>query len=86
MAQLLQVELERVFAEHGLNSGEFDVLATLRRGGDPYRLTPTELSEALMILATSGGMTKRLAALEARGLIGRGTDGEQRQSGRSGWP
>lgn len=69
LAQLLQAELERVFAAHGVNGGEFDVLASLRRAGRPYRLTPTELSKALMV--TSGGMTKRLAALEGRGLIRR---------------
>jgi DNA-binding MarR family transcriptional regulator len=72
LAQLLQVELEPVFAAHGVNGGEFDVLASLRRAGRPYRLTPTELSKALMV--TSGGMTKRLAALEGRGLIRREPD------------
>ncbi len=72
LAQLLQAELEPVFAEHGLNGGEFDVLATLRRSGKPYRLTPTELSTSLMV--TSGGMTKRLAALEGRGLVLREAD------------
>jgi DNA-binding MarR family transcriptional regulator len=69
LAQLLQPELEQVFGAHGVNGGEFDVLATLRREGRPYRLTPTELSRALMV--TSGGMTKRLAALEGRGLVRR---------------
>jgi DNA-binding MarR family transcriptional regulator len=72
LAQLLQAELEPVFAAHGLNGGEFDVLASLRRSGRPYRLTPTELSKALMV--TSGGMTKRLTALEGRGLIRRDPD------------
>lgn len=72
LAQLLQVELERVFGEHGLNGGEFDVLAALRRSGSPYRLTPTELSRSLMV--TSGGMTKRLKALADRGLIRRERD------------
>ena len=72
LAQMLQVELERVFAEHGLNGGEFDVLAALRRSGSPYRLTPTELSRSLMV--TSGGMTKRLKALGERGLIRREPD------------
>jgi len=52
-----------------VNGGEFDVLAALRRVGRPYRLRPTALSTALMI--TSGGMTKRLGALERRGLIRR---------------
>jgi DNA-binding MarR family transcriptional regulator len=72
LAQLLQAELEPVFEAYDVNGGEFDVLASLRRAGKPYRLTPTELSKALMV--TSGGMTKRLAALEARGLIRREPD------------
>ncbi len=72
LAQLLQAELERVFNAHGVTGGEFDVLAALRRRGRPYRLTPTELSKALIV--SSGGMTKRLRALEARGLIRRQPD------------
>jgi len=72
LAQLLESELEPIFAAHGVNGGEFDVLAALRRSGRPYRLKPTELSKALMV--TSGGMTKRLTALEARGLIRREPD------------
>jgi DNA-binding MarR family transcriptional regulator len=72
LGQLLQAELEPIFVAHGVNAGEFDVLAALRRTGRPYRLSPTELSTALII--TSGGMTKRLNALEARGLIRREPD------------
>ncbi len=72
LAQLLQVELEPIFAAHGVNGGEFDVMAALRRAGRPYRLSPTELSKALMV--TSGGMTKRLTALEGRRLIRREPD------------
>jgi DNA-binding MarR family transcriptional regulator len=78
LAQLLQAELEPVFAAHGVNGGEFDVLASLRRSGRPFRLTPTELSKSLMV--TSGGMTKRLAALEGRGLIRREPDPNDRRS------
>jgi DNA-binding MarR family transcriptional regulator len=78
LAQLLQTEIERVFADHGVNGGEFDVLAALRRAGRPYRLTPTELSKALMV--TSGGMTKRLGALEGRGLIRREPDPDDGRS------
>ncbi len=72
LAQMLQAEIERLFVAYGVNGGEFDVLAALRRAGRPYRLTPTELSRALMV--TSGGMTKRLAALKDRGLIRREPD------------
>lgn len=78
LAQLLQAELEPVFAAHGLSGGEFDVLAALRRAGGPYRLTPTELSRVLIV--TSGGMTKRLNALERRGLIRRQPDARDGRS------
>jgi DNA-binding MarR family transcriptional regulator len=61
--------LAPVFARFGLQSGEFDVLATLRRSGPPYALTPTALYEATMV--TSGAITARLDRLEKSGLIGR---------------
>ena len=72
LAQLLRDELEPIFAAHGVNGGEFDVLAALRRAGRPYRLTPTQLSTSLIV--TSGGMTRRLNALEGRSLIQREPD------------
>lgn len=62
--------LAPLFARYGLQSGEFDVLATLRRAGSPYALTPTALYEATMV--TSGAMTNRLDRLETSGLILRG--------------
>jgi DNA-binding MarR family transcriptional regulator len=77
IAALVQRELERVFAEHGLTGGDFDVLATLRRSGAPYRLTPGELSRTTMV--TTGGMTKRLDRLEGSGLIRRETDPRDRR-------
>jgi len=61
--------IERVFAEHGLDTGEFDVLTTLLRSGDPWRLRPTELYRSLMI--SSGGLTDRLSRLEKSGLVTR---------------
>jgi DNA-binding MarR family transcriptional regulator len=60
---------EAVYAEFGINRGEFDVLATLRRSGEPYQLTPTELCDTMML--TSGGMTGRIDRLERRGLVRR---------------
>ena len=66
---LLTPKLEQVFNLYGLGSGAFDVLATLRRAGPPYCLTPTELFSSLMV--TSGTMTTRLKSLETRGLIER---------------
>lgn len=61
--------LNPVFASFGLQPGEFDVLATLRRGGAPYALTPTDLYEAAMI--SSGSMTNRLDRLEKAGFVER---------------
>lgn len=65
----LRPDIEAVFTRHGLDAGEFDVLGSLRRSGPPYRLRPTELYKVLMI--SSGGLTDRLARLEARGLVRR---------------
>ena len=61
-----------LFAQAGLQAGEFDVLATLRRSGAPYQLSPTRLYEATMI--SSGGMTDRLDRLERAGLVVRRPD------------
>src|SRR6266403_1819383 len=66
-----------LFAEAGLQSGEFDVLATLRRSGEPYMLSPTQLYEAAMI--SSGGMTNRLDRLERAGLVERRPDPNDRR-------
>jgi DNA-binding MarR family transcriptional regulator len=77
IAVLAERELERVFAEYDLAGGDFDVLATLRRSGAPYRLTPGALSRSTMI--TTGGMTKRLDRLEKIGLIKRTSDARDRR-------
>lgn len=61
--------IEAVFAGHGLDAGEFDVLSTLRRSGAPYALRPTELYRSLMI--SSGGLTDRLNRLVRSGMITR---------------
>ncbi len=56
---------------HGLSLAEFDVLAALRRCPPPRELKPTDLHGAMLI--TSGGLTKVLRQLEARGLVARST-------------
>jgi DNA-binding MarR family transcriptional regulator len=66
-----------LFAEAGLQPGEFDVLATLRRSGEPYLMSPTRLYEAAMI--SSGGMTNRLDRLERAGLVERRADPADRR-------
>lgn len=70
--------IEAIFARHGLDRGEFDVVSTLRRAGPPYRLTPTQLYSTLMV--SSGGMTHRLVRLERAGLIRRMPSPSDRRS------
>lgn len=55
-----------------LHYTDLDVLATLRRVGKPYRLTPTQLGHS--VLLTSGAMTAALRRLESKELITRAPD------------
>jgi DNA-binding MarR family transcriptional regulator len=79
LANALTEELVTVYGRFGLAEGEFDVLATLRRAGEPYERTPGDLAASTMV--TSGAMTKRIDRLEQRGLVTRRaseTDGRGR--------
>ncbi|MEU3914125.1 MarR family transcriptional regulator [Streptomyces sp. NPDC029721] len=69
--------VERTYNRHGVSRGEFDVIATLRRSGTPYTLSPRELSATLML--TTGGMTGRLDKLEKAGLLTRSPDPHDRR-------
>lgn len=75
---LLQRRLGETFSTFGMSEGDFDVLATLRRSGAPYRLSPKTLFSALMM--TSGTMTHRLQRLEANGLVLRVSDSRDARS------
>ena len=70
--------VERAYADYGIGRAEFDVLATLRRSGDPYALSPRQLSATLML--TTGGMTGRLDKLERAGLLRRSPDPHDRRA------
>jgi DNA-binding MarR family transcriptional regulator len=65
----LERSIDETFQRHGLGVGGFDVLAALRRSGEPYRLSPTELYSSLLI--SSGAMTNRIDRLEELGLVER---------------
>lgn len=79
------VRLERYLDRHthepllafGLNEGETNVLAALRRAGPDRDLTPTELHRSLLL--SSGAMTNRLDRLEAAGLLIRTPDPQDRR-------
>ncbi|WP_174551106.1 MarR family winged helix-turn-helix transcriptional regulator [Nocardia alba] len=72
--------IETVFTAHGLQRGEFDVLAALRRSGAPYELNPSVLADTLML--SRAGMTGRIDRLEAAGLVRRIADREDRRAVR----
>lgn len=74
VAAILEAGLRPVFAEEGLGNGDFDVLATLRRAGAPYRLAPGQLTASMMV--TSGAVTKRVDRLERAGLVTRTVSAE----------
>ena len=65
-------EISRQLEDTGINLGEFDVLATLRRHGRGATLTPKEIAAATFV--TPSGLTNRLARLEKMGLISRHAD------------
>ncbi|MFI5701503.1 MarR family winged helix-turn-helix transcriptional regulator [Streptomyces xanthochromogenes] len=69
--------MEKEYARFGIGRGEFDVIATLRRSGEPYTLSPRQLSATLML--TTGGMTGRLDKLEKAGLLLRSPDPNDRR-------
>jgi hypothetical protein len=58
LERLISVRLDRVFAAHGFEAWEFDVLATLRRSGPPFELRAGQ----------------RIDRLEHRGLVDRRKD------------
>ncbi|MEE1783295.1 MarR family transcriptional regulator [Streptomyces sp. SP17BM10] len=61
--------LREYFTRHGLDTSEFDVLATLRRSGEPYELNARALLKSAMV--TSGAITNRVDRLSAKGLVER---------------
>ncbi|MCX5376376.1 MarR family winged helix-turn-helix transcriptional regulator [Streptomyces sp. NBC_00091] len=80
MTRIIDKQLKAFMAERGLEVGEFDVLASLRRSGPPYALTAGALIPAAMV--TSGAITNRIDRLEAKGLVERVRDEVDRRSVR----
>jgi len=72
LARHLDIARRGAFADHGLESWEFDVLSALRRQGPPFQLTPGALLRATLV--TSGTMTNRIDRLATAGLVRREPD------------
>ena len=74
----LNEELLLLYSHYELGEGEFDVLATLRRTGEPYELVAGEIARYTIV--TSGAVTKRVDRLEAAGLVTRRPSAEDARS------
>lgn len=70
--------LEAKFEEFGISRATFDVLATLRRSGQPYKMTQRDLMRSL--LRTSGSMSLRVDRLRKEGLVTQSQHKEDRRS------
>ena len=87
----LKREMDVTLAEHDLTHGEWQVMANLFHGGEPFCSSPGELSADLDL--SSGAMTNRLDRLEARGFVRRHPDPNDRRGvqveltpeGRNAW-
>ena len=64
--------IETTLARFGINRGEFDVLASLRRSGEPFELSAGALAQAVVL--SPSAMTNRLKRLEEHGLVTRRPD------------
>lgn len=72
------VKAQEHIKHNGLSATEFDVLASLRRTPPPHSSTPSELQRSTLM--TSGGITKILYQLEAKQLVGRSVQQEDKRS------
>ncbi|WP_395361400.1 MarR family winged helix-turn-helix transcriptional regulator [Streptomyces sp. YH02] len=78
LARVVDKSARAAAAAHGVEHGEFDVLTTLQRSGPPYTLTAGALLKASMV--TSGAITNRIDKMEAKGLVERVRDGDDRRT------
>lgn len=78
LARRLETVRKDAFAAHGLQAWEFDVLAALRRAGEPHALSPGQLSTGTLV--TSGTMTNRVDRLIERGFVTREPAFDDRRS------
>lgn len=69
LSRLLDLARQEAFGAHAVVAWEFDVLAALRRAGEPYQLSPGRLLRETLV--TSGTMTNRVDRLVGRGLVRR---------------
>lgn len=77
LSRLIDRRLGENFARFGIDNWMYDVLATLRRTGEPYELTAGDLVRQSMV--TTGAITNRIDRLEARGFVERAGADDRRK-------
>ncbi|GAA2797017.1 MarR family winged helix-turn-helix transcriptional regulator [Nonomuraea dietziae] len=78
ISRMWDKEIKDFLAGHGLEPGEFDVLSTLRRSGEPYELTAGTFLKTSLV--TTGAITLRVDRMEDKGLVTRVRDTADRRS------
>jgi DNA-binding MarR family transcriptional regulator len=76
IGKILSDERRRTLTRLGIDAATLDLLSTLRRSGEPYRLTAGEI--AARTLVSAGAVSQRVARAEREGLVTRrrsGADG-----------
>lgn len=69
IAKLLGDDRARLLRDRQADMATLDLLSTLRRHGEPYRMTTRELAAASLI--TAGAITQRVDRAQAQGLVTR---------------
>jgi DNA-binding MarR family transcriptional regulator len=77
LSRLIDRRLAENFARFGLEAWKYDVLATLRRSGEPYELTAGDLVRQTMV--TTGAVTNRIDRLEQQRLVERAQTDDRRK-------
>ena len=77
LARYFERSLGQTASAYGLTVGDWELLSSLRRVGHPYRMSPGQLAEALMV--SPGAMTSHLDRLEKRGLVQRHPNAQDRR-------
>jgi DNA-binding MarR family transcriptional regulator len=77
LSRFIDRRLSENFARFDLEDWMYDVLATLRRSGEPYELHAGDLMRQSMV--TTGAITNRIDRLEQRGLVERAASSDRRK-------
>lgn len=72
LSEIFMNAMNRNMSRFGIKYSQYAIVGTLRAVGKPYRMSPSELRNTLMI--TSGGLSNLLRKVELQGLIRRNDD------------